>query len=216
MVLRRSPERKEEKERVRLSLLRAALRLAASFGFPSLSLREVSREAGIAPTSFYRHFEDMEQLGLALVHEHAGPLLQELGNAASGSKGSALEAAEGLARAWVRAVDQDPDLVRFLIAERVGGVSQLRVALGAQVEGLIGQLEGVVRRAGKVLRNDCSSRDVAEAIAALAMEGGFRALDTPAAQRVHTLDRTLKQLEMLLPCGEPPAAAPTRRRDGRS
>ena len=38
-------------------------------GFGSLSLREVTRAAGIVPAGFYRHFSDMDQLGLALVAE---------------------------------------------------------------------------------------------------------------------------------------------------
>ena len=38
-------------------------------GFGSLSLREVARCAGIVPTGFYRHFDDMDALGLALVAE---------------------------------------------------------------------------------------------------------------------------------------------------
>ena len=45
--------------------------------FSSLSLREVTRGAGIAPTSFYRHFDDMNALGLALVAE-AGLALRQL------------------------------------------------------------------------------------------------------------------------------------------
>ena len=45
--------------------------------FSNLSLREVSREAGIAPTSFYRHFKDMDELGLSMVDE-AGLILRQL------------------------------------------------------------------------------------------------------------------------------------------
>ena len=30
----------------------------------SLSLREIAREAGIAPNSFYRHFKDIDQLAI--------------------------------------------------------------------------------------------------------------------------------------------------------
>ena len=33
----------------------------------SLSLREVAREAGIAPNSFYRHFKDIDELAIALI-----------------------------------------------------------------------------------------------------------------------------------------------------
>ena len=37
--------------------------------FDGLSLRELTREVGIVPTGFYRHFPDMDALGLALVEE---------------------------------------------------------------------------------------------------------------------------------------------------
>lgn len=47
--------RAQQKERTRRSLIEAAFsQLSAERSFASLSLREVSREAGIAPTSFYR------------------------------------------------------------------------------------------------------------------------------------------------------------------
>ncbi len=42
---------------------------SAERSFASLSLREVAREAGIAPTSFYRHFRDVDELGLTMVDE---------------------------------------------------------------------------------------------------------------------------------------------------
>ena len=35
----------------------------------SLSLREIAGEAGIVPAAFYRHFKDIEELGLALVDD---------------------------------------------------------------------------------------------------------------------------------------------------
>ena len=47
-----------------------AAELASGRSFDTLSLREVAKLAGIAPTSFYRHFHDMEGLGLALIEEH--------------------------------------------------------------------------------------------------------------------------------------------------
>ena len=35
----------------------------------ALSLRQVAKEVGIVPTAFYRHFDSIEDLGLALVEE---------------------------------------------------------------------------------------------------------------------------------------------------
>src|SRR3546814_17013900 len=51
-------------------LLDAALTLMNDgHSFPSISLREVTREAGVVPTAFYRNFRDMDELGPALVEE---------------------------------------------------------------------------------------------------------------------------------------------------
>ena len=53
----------------------ASAELASGRSFDTLSLREVAKLAGIAPTSFYRHFHDMEGLGQALIEEHGAGLL---------------------------------------------------------------------------------------------------------------------------------------------
>lgn len=47
-------------------LFQAALNLIGpQKSISSLSLREVAREAGIAPNSFYRHFKDIDELAIA-------------------------------------------------------------------------------------------------------------------------------------------------------
>jgi len=70
--------RAQQKEKTRRAIIYAAFaQLAPDKGFAGLSLREVAREAGIAPTSFYRHFADMDELGLTLVDE-AGLMLRQL------------------------------------------------------------------------------------------------------------------------------------------
>jgi AcrR family transcriptional regulator len=70
--------RSERKQRTREHLLDAALDLMESGrGFSSLSLREVTREAGVVPATFYRHFRDLDELGLALV-EACGLTLRRL------------------------------------------------------------------------------------------------------------------------------------------
>ena len=61
--------RVERKERTRRSILDAALRLCEESSLIALSLRQVTKEVGIVPTAFYRHFGSIEDLGLALVDE---------------------------------------------------------------------------------------------------------------------------------------------------
>lgn len=62
--------RAAQKLRTRSALMEASLRLMSQGrSFTSLGLREITREAGVVPTSFYRHFADLDELGLALVEE---------------------------------------------------------------------------------------------------------------------------------------------------
>ncbi|MDF0749773.1 TetR family transcriptional regulator [Marinobacter sp. 71-i] len=61
---RRKPGETREK------LMNAALALVGKGRhFASLGIREVTRQAGVVPTSFYRHFRNMDDLGLQLVDE---------------------------------------------------------------------------------------------------------------------------------------------------
>ena len=61
--------RGERKERTRRAILDAALALCEDTSLAALSLRQVAKEVGIVPTAFYRHFDSIEALGLALVDE---------------------------------------------------------------------------------------------------------------------------------------------------
>ena len=86
MASRDSSTRLQSKELTRQGLVRAALKLLAQHSFDSLSLRQVTRQAGITPTAFYRHFDDMEELGLVLVEESfqsLGAMLQDARSQAS-------------------------------------------------------------------------------------------------------------------------------------
>ena len=84
----RSPERRSQAERrrqTRRALLDAALeQMDGGYGFDSLSLRSVARAAGIVPTAFYRHFDSMDELGLALVEESFNTLRAMLRDAREG------------------------------------------------------------------------------------------------------------------------------------
>lgn len=64
-------ERKRRKPgETREKLMNAALELVdKGRHFASLGIREVTRQAGVVPTSFYRHFRNMDDLGLQLVDE---------------------------------------------------------------------------------------------------------------------------------------------------
>ena len=59
-------------------LIVAALKLVGPHrSISTLSLREVAREAGIAPNSFYRHFRNIDELAVSLI-ELAGASLRQV------------------------------------------------------------------------------------------------------------------------------------------
>ncbi len=65
----RPESRGERKERTRRAIVEAALTLCEDSSLVALSLRAVAKEVGIVPTAFYRHFDSIEDLGLALVED---------------------------------------------------------------------------------------------------------------------------------------------------
>jgi AcrR family transcriptional regulator len=188
--LRESPEKKEEKERVRHALLRATLRLAATHGYASLGLREAAREAGIAPTSFYRHFQDMGALGLALVTDLVEPLVRELVGVAQQAAASGQDALVAVVERSMAAVADDPELLRFVVAEYGGAFASFRAALRSQLSALTAALH--VASPGAV------PTFAAEAAVVLLLDGVGRALEAdPTArgvikeQLVHTMRKLL-------------------------
>jgi len=125
--------RSERKQRTRESLLDAALKLMSEGrSFTSLGLREITREAGVVPTSFYRHFRDMDELGLALVEDGGMTLRRMLREArkAGVPSGDMLRRSVQIYKAYVEA-----NRLQFLFVagERSGGSPLIRRAIRSEV-----------------------------------------------------------------------------------
>ncbi|TKG71609.1 TetR family transcriptional regulator [Prauserella endophytica] len=124
--------RHERKERTRRALLDTALRLFAERGFGGVSLREVTKQAGIVPTAFYRHFASMEALGVALVDESMRTLRGMIRSARNDPRTST-----GIIRASVRTLAEHVRANEahywFLIRERYGGTGEVRQAIGIEL-----------------------------------------------------------------------------------
>jgi AcrR family transcriptional regulator len=199
MVLRVNPEKKEEKERVAHTLLRATLRLASAHGFASLGLREVAREAEIAPTSFYRHFADMEQLGLSLIDSLVAPFVASFLERGREHWGTAKsddpsELVLAVARHALARVHEDPELTRFLVAERVGAVPSFRAALAKQLDALSRELQETFR---ETKTRKPLPAYAADALVVLIVTACGRALDEAAAKPALG-DELQQQLRLLL------------------
>lgn len=121
--------RVEQKERTRQRLIDAALALIGEGrGFSSLSMREIARKAGIVPAAFYRHFRDLNELGLALV-EMGGAALRRLLREARRDGIPPTHMLRGSVLIYKRFVEERSLVFRFIASERGGGSRLLRDAI---------------------------------------------------------------------------------------
>lgn len=124
--------RQERKQRTRQALLDAALELLEEQSFSSLSLRQVTRAAGIVPTAFYRHFDDMEELGLVLIDE-SFRTLRAMIRAARENPRTYEHVIRNSVEILVEYVHEHDAHFRFIARERFGGVAALRHAIRREI-----------------------------------------------------------------------------------
>lgn len=186
--------RAQQKEKTRRSLIDAAFgQLSADRGFSNLSLREVSREAGIAPTSFYRHFKDMDELGLVMVDE-GGLLLRQLMRQARQrivAEGSLIRTS---VQTFMEFIEQSPNIFRLLLRERSGTSAEFRAAVAREVQHFGAELAEYLVRAG--LEPELAAIQ-AEASVTIVFTSGAEALDLEADARDALAERMILQLRML-------------------
>lgn len=175
--------REEKKQRTRQSLLDAALVLMSQGkGFTSLGLREVTREAGVVPTSFYRHFHDMDELGLALVEEGSRTLRQLLREARQAG-----EPIEHIIRRSVLIykgyVQRHHHHFLFVAGERNGGSPVIRNAIRREVARFVAEMAQDLRALG--FRPDLSTpalEMICGLVVNLMLNAASDILDLPARQ----------------------------------
>ncbi|HEX9831531.1 MAG TPA: TetR family transcriptional regulator [Mycobacterium sp.] len=131
--------REERKEATRRAIVAAALRLLENRSFAALSLREVTREAGIVPAAFYRHFESMEALGLVLIDESFRALRDMLRGARAG-KLDPNRVIESSVDILIEGVNERREHWRFIGRERSSGVSVLRYAIRTEIRLITSEL----------------------------------------------------------------------------
>jgi AcrR family transcriptional regulator len=131
--------REERKEATRRAIIAAALKLLDDRSFGGLSLREVTREAGIVPGAFYRHFESMEALGLVLIDESFRTLRDMLRGARAG-KLDTNRVIESSVEILVANVDEQREHWLFIGRERNSGISVLRYAIRTEIRLITSEL----------------------------------------------------------------------------
>ncbi|NVJ59974.1 MAG: HTH-type transcriptional repressor FabR [Gammaproteobacteria bacterium] len=187
--------RAQQKQKTRQAIIDAALnQLSAEQSFANLSLREVAREAGIAPTSFYRHFKDMEELGLTLVDE-CGLTLRQLMRSARKRFDSQTSIIKVSVETFMEFVEQNPNTFRLLLRERSGTSRAFREAVAREVEFFRLELADYLETESK-LPTDVA-RIQADALVTITFNNGAEYLDAGEHKKRRLIEDTITQLRFI-------------------
>jgi AcrR family transcriptional regulator len=134
---------------LRQALLDGAMRLIDEEGLRGFSLRKLAAQAGVSHAAPYRHFENKEQILVALMLEGHKRLRQTLVAAEQDCKGTAVEKYLAMARAYLAFARRNPEYLRVMFSrEALAAARAMRP--GEDVHGSdydsFGVLEAIVRR----------------------------------------------------------------------
>lgn len=136
--------RQEQKEQTREALLDAALELSQEAGFAQVSLRQVAKRAGVVPTAFYRHFDSMDQVGLALVERSFGTLRQLMRDAQR-DPDVFIDLISSSIDILVASVKENREHFAFVARERLGGSAPVRDAIQRELELFVSETALAIR-----------------------------------------------------------------------
>lgn len=187
--------RAQQKEKTRKTIIEAAFgQLGPEHGISSLSLREVAREAGIAPTSFYRHFSDMEELGLTLVDE-GGLTLRQLMRQARVRIASGGSVILTSVQIFMEFIENEPNVFRLLLRERSGTSEAFRAAVAREIDHFTAELTDYLQNKTKGDREVMLA--LANAMVTLVFSAGADALDMKLDERSALARKVILQLRMI-------------------
>jgi len=184
-----------QKEKTRRQLIDAALgQLSSERSFSSLSLREVAKEAGLAPTSFYRHFSDMDELGLTLVDE-AGLTLRQLMRQARQRIEKGGSVIQISVRTFMEFIENNGNIFRLLLRERSGTSAAFRAAVNREIRYFTLELCDYLQQANK-LDGEVAYLQ-ANAAVTIVFSAGSDALDCDKNDLAELAQRTINQLRFI-------------------
>ena len=201
--------RAAQKQKTRQKIIEVALELSSEKSFSALSLREVAHAAGITPAAFYRHFRDMEDLGLALLDE-VGLSLRRFLREARRRVGN-VGIVQASVQAFMEYVSENSNLFRLFLGERQGASPSFRKAIHAEIDQFVGDLtedlENGARGSARPLHH---ASYAAEAIVAVVFTVGAEALELPKHKQENLSVRLVEEIRMILRGAQALATAETR------
>ncbi|MGH8455184.1 MAG: HTH-type transcriptional repressor FabR [Nevskiales bacterium] len=193
--------RQDRKQRTHDSLMDAALTLMSQGrGFGSLSLREITREAGVVPTAFYRHFRDMDELGLALV-EGSGLTLRRLLREARKAGVPTTDIIRSSVAIYKRYVEENPRYFLVSSRERLTGSPLMRYAIRTETNHFINEMAQDLRHLRLIPKLSMESlRMICGLVVNTMLNAASDILDLPAGQpqaEQELMDNFVRQLTLI-------------------
>ncbi|MFC3121266.1 HTH-type transcriptional repressor FabR [Agaribacter flavus] len=187
--------RQQQKLQTRQRIVDAAFSLLdENRSLTAISLREVARAAGIAPTSFYRHFSDINELGLTLVDE-SGLTLRQLMRQARQRLESGGSVINISVDTFMEYIVENKNIFRLLLREHTGTSSAFRAAVMREIQHFTQELTDYI------VDNLSLPRDIAslqaEAMVNLVFSAGAKALDTDLQKIPMISERVKVQLRFV-------------------
>lgn len=180
-------------------LFQAALNLIGpQKSISSLSLREVAREAGIAPNSFYRHFKDIDELAIELI-DRAGIVLRQILHEARLQASRQNSIIRSSVEVFIAQLDADEGNLSLLLREGYTGSKSYKQAVERQLNYFQQELQEDLIRLERLNNKKLYHPDIAaKAITQLVFNMGANVIDMPAEDRKEIAEQTMIMIRMIL------------------
>ena len=180
-------------------LFQAALNLIGpQKSIASLSLREVAREAGIAPNSFYRHFKDIDELAIELI-DRAGHVLRQILHQARLKASKQNSIIRSSVEVFIEQLDADEGNLSLLLREAYTGSASYKLAVERQLNYFQQDLQEDLIRLERLNHSKLFHPDiVAKAITQLVFNMGATVIDMPMIERKEIAEQTMIMIRMIL------------------
>lgn len=192
--------RAQQKEQTRRRLIEAALAMiGAGQTLDGLSLREVAKQAGIAPTSFYSHFSDTNALGVVLIDEACLTLRQLMrqGRREMIAEDNNFAIRQSVLR-FINYLDVNAGLLRLIVRERFGTNEDFRRTIQRELRFIVDELaEDIERVVVEQKRVPIDTRLVAETATLVLFDFGAGALDMSRTDREIAAERLVRKLTLI-------------------
>jgi AcrR family transcriptional regulator len=191
--------RREKKAATRQRLLAVtAETLASGRSFDTLSLREVAKLAGIPPTSFYRHFHDLNDLGLALIEEH-GEALFALMESVRGQVASGRSLIRASVEAVYEFIAENQGVARMIVQESMSPESPFREASEGLFLAMASDLADYIEREARERQVPVGyPKLAANAMLSIMFTTGITLLNSPDVDRSRHVNAAVVKVKMIM------------------